>query len=70
MLTPVNSKYANLPAKGARVVVTYVPLRNEHIASYQRVLLTKNAFSVPALTYPVRKRLTKKGPDPMERTQI
>ena len=45
--------------------MTYVLLRNEHIASKQQVLLTKNAFPVPAFAYLVRKRLTKKGPDPM-----
>ena len=35
-------------------------MKPEHIASYQHVLLTKKS---PALAYPVRKRVTKKGPD-------
>ena len=30
------SKYAIMPAKGERVVITYVLLRNEHVVSYQR----------------------------------
>ena len=29
-------------------------------------MLTKNSFPEPAFAYPVRKRLTKKGPDPYE----
>ena len=41
-------------------------MKSEHIASYQRVLLTKKSFLVPAFAYPVRKRVTKKGPDPYE----
>ena len=41
-------------------------MKPEHIAAYQRVLLTKKSFPVPAFAYPIRKRLTKKGPDPYE----
>ena len=72
-LTPANiqfiafnntAKYSILPAKGERVVVTYILMRPEHIASYQRVLLTKHFFPAPACAYLGGKRLTKKGPDP------
>ena len=59
-------KYAIVPAKGARIVVTYVLLKPEHIASYQHALLTKNEFPVTPFAYPTRKRLVKKGPDPYE----
>ena len=63
-LTPANSqfialnktaKYSIVPAKGERIVVTYILMRPEHIASYQHVLLNKNSFLVPAVAYPVRK---------------
>ena len=40
--------------------MTFILMRLEHNASYQRVL------PIPAFAYPVRKRLTKKGPDPYE----
>ena len=60
------SKYSIVPAKGERIVVTYIMLKSEHIASYQHVLLNKKNFPVPAFAYPVRKRLTEKGPDPYE----
>ena len=59
-------KYAIVPAKGDRVVITYVLLKPEHVASYQHALLTKNEFPVPPFAYPTRKRLVKKGPDPHE----
>ena len=59
-------KYSIVPAKGERIVVTYILMKPEHIASYQDVLLTKKSFPVPACAYPVRKLLTKKGPDPYE----
>ena len=59
-------KYAIVPAKGDRIVVTYVLLKSEHIASYQHALLTKHEFPVTPFAYPVRKRLVKKGPDPSE----
>ena len=60
------SKYAILPAKGECIVVTYVLLRNERVAPHHHVWLTKNAFPIAAFArYPVRKRLTKEGPDPM-----
>ena len=39
-------------------------MQSEHIASYHHVLLTKHSFPVRAFAYPVRKRFTKKGPDP------
>ena len=55
-----------MPAKGERIVVTYILLKPEHIASYQHVLLNKKSFPVPAFAYPARKRLIKKGPDPSE----
>ena len=55
-----------MPAKGERIVVTYVLSKPEHVASYQHTLLNKKGFPVPAFAYPVRKRLTKKGPDPYE----
>ena len=60
------TKYSIVPAKGERIVVTYILMKPEHIASYQHVLLTKKSFPVPAFAYPVRKRLIKKGPDPYE----
>ena len=62
-LTPANNqfialnptaKYTIMPAKGDRIVVTYILMKREHIASYQRVMLTKKSFPVPALAYPVR----------------
>ena len=59
-------KYAIVPAKGDRIVITYVLLKPEHVASYQHALLTKNEFPVPPFAYPTRKRLVKKGPDPHE----
>ena len=59
------TKYS-IVAKGERIVVTYILLKPEHIASHQRDLLNKKSFPVPAFAYPVRKRLTKKGPDPYE----
>ena len=74
-LTPANNqlialsqtaKYSILPVKGECVVVTYILMRPEHIASYQHTFLTKHSVPVPAFAYPVRKRLTKKGPDPYE----
>ena len=60
------TKYSMMPAKGERIVVTYVFLKPEHTASYQHTLLNKKDFPVPAFAYPVRKRLTTKGPDPYE----
>ena len=60
------TKYSTVPAKGERIVVTYILMKPEHIASYQHVLLTKKSFPVPAFAHPVRKRLTKKGTDPYE----
>ena len=60
------TKYSIVPAKGERIVVTYILLKPEHIASYQHVLVNKKFFPVPAFAYPVRKRLIKKGPDPYE----
>ena len=39
-------KYAIVPAKGDRIVITYVLLKSEHVASYQHALLTKNDFPV------------------------
>ena len=59
-------KYAIVPAKGDRVVITYVLLKSEHVASYQHALLSKNDFPVTPFAYPTRKRLVKKGPDPHE----
>ena len=59
-------KYAIVPAKGDRIVITYVLLKLEHVASYQHALLTKNEFPVTPFAYPTRKRLVKKGPDPHE----
>ena len=56
-------KYAIVPAKGDRIVITYVLLKSEHVASYQHALLTKNDFPVTPFAYPTRKRLVKKGPD-------
>ena len=41
----------------------YVLIELEHIASYQHEILTKNEFLVLAFAFPVRKQLTKKGPD-------
>ena len=38
--------------------------RNEHVASHQHVMLTKHSFPTQAFAYPVRKRLTKKSPNP------
>ena len=60
------TKYSIVPAKGGRIVVTYILMKPEHIASYQHVLLTNKSFPVPTFAYPVRKRLMKKGPDPYE----
>ena len=37
-------KYAIVPAKGDRIVITYVLLKPEHIAAYQHALLTKHDF--------------------------
>ena len=65
VLSPT-TKYSTVPAKGERIVVTYILMKPEHMASYQHVLLTKKSFPVPAFAYPVRKRLMKKGPDPYE----
>ena len=59
-------KYAIVPAKGDRIVVTYVLLKPEHVAAYQHALLTKHDFPVTPFAYPIRKRLVKKGPDPYE----
>ena len=61
-----NAKYSILPAKGERIVVTYILMKPDHIASYQHVLVTKKSLPAQAFAYPVRKRLTKKGPDPYE----
>ena len=55
-------KYAIVPAKGDRIVVTYVLLKPEHVAAYQHALLTKHDFPVTPFAYPPRKRLVKKGP--------
>ena len=59
-------KYAIMPAKGDRIVVTYVLLKPEHVAAYQHALLTKHDFPVTPFAYPTCKRLVKKGPDPCE----
>ena len=59
-----NTKYSIVPANGERIVVTYILMKLEHTASYQHVLLTKKSFPVPAFAYPIRKCITKKGPDP------
>ena len=61
-------KYAIVPAKGDRIVITYVLLKPEHVAAYQHTLLTKHDFPVTPFAYPTRKRLVKKGPDPYEET--
>ena len=45
-------------------MVTDILMKPERIVAYQHVLLTKKPFPVPAFAYPIRKRLTKKGPDP------
>ena len=47
-------------------MVSYILMKPEHIAAYQHVLLTKKSFPVPAFADPIRKRLTKKGPDSYE----
>ena len=60
------TKYSMMPAQGERIVVTYVLLKPEHIASYQHTLLDKKGFPIPAFACPVRKRVTKQGPDPYE----
>ena len=52
-----------MPAKGDRIVVTYVLLKPEHIAAYQHALLTKHDFPVTPFAFPTRKRLVKNGPD-------
>ena len=57
-------KYAIVPAKGDRIVVTYVLLKPEHIAAYQHALLIKHDFPVTPFAYAVRKSMVKKGPDP------
>ena len=44
--------------------MTYVLLKQSHIAAYQHDVLAKNEFPVPAFAYPVRKHLTKNGPGP------
>ena len=62
-------KYAIVPAKGDRIVVTYVLLKPEHVAAYQHALLTKHDFPVTPFAFPTRKRLVKKGPDPFEEDQ-
>ena len=41
-------------------------MRSEHIASYQHVLLAKHSSPASAFAHLVRKRLTKKGPDPFQ----
>ena len=60
-LTPANNqlsalnktaKKSILPANGERMVVTYILMRPEHIASFQYVLLKKHSFPVPAFAYP------------------
>ena len=60
------TKYSIMPAKGERIVVTYVLLKPEHIASYQHTVLNKKGFPVRAFAYPVRECLITKGPDPYE----
>ena len=55
-----------MPAKGDRIVVTYVLLKPEHVAAYQHAPPTKHDFPVTPPAFPVRKRLVKKGPDPYE----
>ena len=57
-------KYAIVPAKGDRIVITYVLLKPEHVAAYQHALLTKHDFPVTPFAFPTRKRLVKKCPDP------
>ena len=42
------TKYSIVPAKGERIVVTYILTKPEHIASCQHVLLTKKSFLAPA----------------------
>ena len=59
-------KYAIVPAKGDRILVTYVLLKPEHVAAYQHALLTKHDFPVTPFAFPVRQRLVKKGPDPSD----
>ena len=49
-----------MPAKGDRIVITYVLLKPEHIAAYQHAMLTKHDFKVTPFAYPARKRLVKK----------
>ena len=43
------SKCSLLPAKGERILVTYILTRNEHIASYQHVMLIKCSLPVQHL---------------------
>ena len=60
------TKYAIVPAKDDRSVVTYALLKPEHVAAYQHAVLTKHDFPGTPSAYPTRKRLVKKGPDPSE----
>ena len=48
-------KYAIMPAKGDRIVITYVLLKPEHVAAYQHALLTKHDFPVTPFAIPTRK---------------
>ena len=64
-LSPVH-KYAIVPAKGTRIVITYVLLKPEHVAANQHALLTKHGFPVTPFAYQTRRRLVKKGPDPYD----
>ena len=45
-------KYAIVPAKGDRIVVTHVLLKPEHVAAYQHALLTKHDFPVTPFAFP------------------
>ena len=62
-LIPANSQfvalnktpnYAITPAKSESLLIAYVLLRNEHVAPYQRALLTKHAFPGPAFAQAIR----------------
>ena len=55
-LVPVLNKFiemkcdqndAIMPAKGVKIVVLYILIKSEHIASNQHEILTKNEFPVP-----------------------
>ena len=54
------AKVCRFACQGVRIVLTYVLLKQSHIATYLHDLLAKNDFPVLAHAYLVRKRLTKK----------